>query len=84
MSRRLSSTGWLVRETIKGLPAATVKVGKAIAKGVGSAGKALVVPMKEYNKQMEKRYKATPEGRRLMKDIKNKGFFKTLKESKKK
>jgi len=39
MAKRYSSTGYLVKETIKGLPEAGKKVGGAIGKGIGIAMK---------------------------------------------
>lgn len=39
MPRTTTDTGWLIRETIKGLPEAGKKVGGAIGKGVGAVMK---------------------------------------------
>jgi len=82
MAKRLSSTGWLVKETIKRLPEATVKVGKAVVGGIKKVGKALVDPMMKYDNRMQERSKATPQGRKLLESIKKEGFRKTLKKSK--
>jgi hypothetical protein len=36
-----------------------------------------------YGKQMERRYQRTPEGKKIMKSLETKGFWKTLKEIRK-
>ena len=67
----LASPKGLAIETIKGIPTATKKVGRAIKE-------ALAGGLFGYGKQMEKRYKKTPEGKAIMESLKTEGFLKTL------
>jgi hypothetical protein len=82
-NKRLSSTGWLVGETIKGLPKAVVKVGKAVASGIKSGAKAVVKPMVDYDKKEMMRGAKTPQGKAVQESLKNEGLLKTLKKAKK-
>lgn len=50
MAKRYSSTGYLVKETIKGLPEAGKKVGGAIGKGIGIAMKTPFAAIKSIGK----------------------------------
>jgi hypothetical protein len=54
LKKQLTSTGYLVRETIKGLPEAGKTVGGAIGKAAGQAMKApFSLAKKYYNKKQE-------------------------------
>ena len=53
MAKRLTSTGWLVRETIKGFPEASKKVGGVIGKTVGRIMKAPFKGAKAIGKSLK-------------------------------
>ena len=50
-TKRFSDTGFIVRETVRGLPQAAVKVGKAIlstpVKAAKAAGRAIINPLRK-------------------------------------
>jgi len=58
MSKRFSSTGYIARETIKGLPEAGKKVGGAIGKFIGRAMKSPFSAIKSIRRRTKRK---TPE-----------------------
>lgn len=71
----LASPRGLAIETIKGMPTATLKIGRDIKRVLAGGA---------YGEQMEKRARATPEGKELMESLETEGFWKTFKKYRKK
>ena len=84
MAKRYSSTGYLVRETIKGLPSAGKKVGGIIGKGIGMAMKAPFAALKSFGKAAKGTPPKAPSSQELLKRKKVIGSWKKIIEEYKK